>query len=333
MPELPPELDHWHPVLRGADLGWRPRSVTLLDLELALFRTRSGRLGALVDECPHRRMRLSRGWVEGDRLVCPYHGFAYAPDGAGESPSTPRMRLHACALEAVERHGAIWVRRAGAATAFPDIVRAGTYPVGVLIHEVRAPLETVVDNFCEVEHTPTTHALFGYPRESLGDIEVDFTIEEDRVRVVNRGPQKRIPRVVERLFGVRTGDAFIDDWTVRFSPVHIIYHQWWETPGTGEPRPDSVHLAVFFNPIDRHTTQLVTFPFASRPPLGRLGLNLLLRPFVRALIDREVRLDRQMLERLADPRPDLRGLRLSRFDRPLRAHRERIEGIYRRAAT
>lgn len=320
------ERDHWHPVLRSRDLGYRPRSVTLMDEEIVLFRTAQGALGALTDECPHRRMRLSCGKVDGERLVCPYHGYRFGPDGVGESASTPRMRVDARRWDVAERHGAIWVKAAGADAPLPELDRAGFFAAGVLTDRVRAPLETVVDNFCEVEHTPSTHALFGYRPDSLGDLETKVESGDDWLRVWNRGPQKPVPRLVERLFGIAGGDAFVDDWTVYFSPVHIVYAQWWEDAATGVPKGDRLHLAVFFVPVDAHTTELFVFPYSTRAPRG---LDRLITPLFRALTAREVALDRKMIERLADPRPDLRGTRLSRFDSPLRLHRERIARLYR----
>lgn len=48
---------------------------------LLLFRTEAGQAAALDDRCPHRAAPLSMGTLDGDRVVCAYHGFTYAPDG------------------------------------------------------------------------------------------------------------------------------------------------------------------------------------------------------------------------------------------------------------
>lgn len=332
-PFAAPEWRHWHPLLLARDLGKRPRPVTLLGVDLVAFRAGPGddAIAVLADACPHRRMRLSEGHVEDGCLVCPYHGFRYAADGAGHSPGTPRMHLDAAALEVRVAWGAVWVRRPGADTTFPTLGEAspGARPrhfAGVLEHTVHAPLEPVIDNFCEVEHTPTTHALFGYREDALDHIEVEVTSEAEAVRVVNRGPQKPLPRMIEWAFGVKGGDTFVDDWTVRFSPVHILYDQYWLDPTSGRRRGDAVYPAVFFVPVEADETRLVTFVWSDRPP-GRL--DAVVRPLLRALVDREVRLDRAMIERLADHDPDLRGTRLGRFDAALREHRKRLAALYR----
>lgn len=335
-PFTEPVWRHWHPVLLARDLGTRPRRATLLGQDLVLFRDpKSDAVHALHDVCPHRRARLSDGWVEshGDShttLVCPYHGFRYGPDGRGHSPGTPQVQLACASFEVCERYGALWVRARGSDTAMPQLEREGYRQVVTLGHLVEAPLELVVDNFCEVEHTPTTHALFGYRAESLPHIEVTTELGEATVRVTNVGPQKPIPRAIERLFGLYTDDVFIDDWTVHFSPVHIIYDQWWRDPKSGTPRRDRLQVGVFFTPVDDDQTLLFTFGFTSRP---ESLIDPLIRPLLGAIVDREVRLDRDRIERLADMDPDLKGTRLGRFDAALREHRKRIARIYRREPT
>jgi hypothetical protein len=47
------------------------------------------------------------------------------------------------------------------------------------------------------------------------------------------------------------------------------------------------------------------------------------------ILDKEIRLDVNMLHNLADKNSALEGMRLSRFDRVLALNRERIQRIYR----
>src|SRR5438270_13996617 len=103
-------LDHWHPVLRSKDLRNKPVAVRLCGKDLVLFRAADGKIGALDDCCPHRRMRLSRGKVVNHRLQCTYHGWSYNRCGHGESPGTPKLHANAACYEACEKHGAVWVK-------------------------------------------------------------------------------------------------------------------------------------------------------------------------------------------------------------------------------
>ena len=47
------------------------------------------------------------------------------------------------------------------------------------------------------------------------------------------------------------------------------------------------------------------------------------------MVNREIVLDQQMLELLADKSPGIEGMKLSRFDKVLGMHRARIERVYR----
>jgi phenylpropionate dioxygenase-like ring-hydroxylating dioxygenase large terminal subunit len=322
------ELDHWHPVALSEEVGREPRAIELLGRPIVLFRTGWGEVGALIDRCPHRGMVLSKGWVDGARLVCPYHGWSYDVRGNGFCPATPSV--HACAesFETKERYGAIWIRRAGASTAFPELGRTGFVAMSTMMHRVERELELVLDNFVEVEHTPTTHWLLGYAPEKIAEVKTEVDVTETAVRVHNRGPQKRVPKVLMRLFDIHEGDHFIDDWTTYFSPVHCLYTQYWIDAETDRPRRDVLLTAAFFVPRREAVTDIFTFLWANRA--RRPIPHLIVKPILRYIADQEVRRDQKMIEQLApDVDASLDGLRLGRFDSVLRQNRRRIDRIYR----
>jgi phenylpropionate dioxygenase-like ring-hydroxylating dioxygenase large terminal subunit len=322
-------LDHWHPVLPSRQLGRQPVGVRLAGHDLVLFRTADGRPGALDDKCPHRRMRLSLGTVVGDKLRCRYHGWTFDGAGQGESPATPK--LYACARHfgVLERHQTVWVRTVDSARAFPRFDIGGYYNVCNLHHRVAAPLELVVDNFCEIEHTPTTHAFFGYPLERMHEVEVEFHPTDTSVRVVNRGPRKPISLLLRTLVGIGRDYLFMDDWTTYFSPVYSVYDHWWQDPVTGKESLVRWRLYIFFTPIDAAHTAIFTFAFTKSQYPGPAGG---VRPFAwlfRRKLDYEIQLDVRILEGLADQSTSIDGMKLSRFDRVLGLNRDRIERIYR----
>lgn len=103
---------HWYPVARIQDVGEKPLAVTLLDVNLVMYRTPGGICVAL-DRCPHRGVPLSMGWVEGEEIVCCYHGLRYGPDGqCRKIPSQPELKpsskFRVPMLPAVERYGLVW---------------------------------------------------------------------------------------------------------------------------------------------------------------------------------------------------------------------------------
>jgi nitrite reductase (NADH) small subunit len=53
---------------------------TLLEVDgvtIALFNAGAGRFHATSPLCPHEDGPLAEGWLEGDAVVCPWHGFDF----------------------------------------------------------------------------------------------------------------------------------------------------------------------------------------------------------------------------------------------------------------
>lgn len=322
--------DHWHPVVLSKNLTTKPIGVKIDGQEIVVFRTESGQLGALEEVCPHRRMRLSLGKVCGEKLQCKYHGWTYTCDGDGESPGTPKLYAEALTYEIRESHGVVWVRQQGAKTTFPQFPVAGYHYMGALQHRVRAPLEVTIDNFTEIEHTPTAHAVFGYPLERMHEVKVSFEATDTTVRTINIGPPKPLPLLPRLLIGVRKTDLFIDDWTTYFSPCYSMYDHEWGDPETGRRARIGWRLFIIWTPMDQNETLITTVCYArSVYPVGKQGGLPLFRWLMMGLLDKEIRLDVDILEGLANQDPSIEGMKLSRFDRSLGLNRERIQSIYR----
>jgi phenylpropionate dioxygenase-like ring-hydroxylating dioxygenase large terminal subunit len=330
---LPPNVfHHWHPILGAKQLGLQPVAVRLHGVDIVLFRSASGAIGALEDRCPHRRMKLSLGQIIGDRLQCRYHGWTYDCQGAGQSPGTPRLYATARRYDSVERHGVIWIKSAESHPEFPRfpaMAADGYFHLFTLHHVAKAPLEVTLDNFCEIEHTPTTHAFFGYELSRMPEVQVRFQATENSVRVINHGPPKQIAWLHRVLLGVRPHYLFYDDWTTYFSPVYSVYDHWWADPATGKENMVRWKLFIFFTPRDERTTLLTTFVFTKSRYPGPAGAMRLVRWLLRRKIDHEIQLDMRILEGLADQSADIEGMKLSRFDKSLALNRERINRVYR----
>jgi len=109
--------NYWYPVAIADQVRDKPVSVTLLDQKLVLYRTSQGVVAA-NDLCLHRGVPLSMGWLEGDSIVCGYHGFRYNADGQCiEIPAHPGAaippKLCLKTYPAVERYGLVWTCLSG----------------------------------------------------------------------------------------------------------------------------------------------------------------------------------------------------------------------------
>jgi phenylpropionate dioxygenase-like ring-hydroxylating dioxygenase large terminal subunit len=69
--------DCWHPVAYADAITDKPYGTKLLDQDLVVYRTSRGVVVA-KDICLHRGAQLSLGWMQGDEIVCAYHGFRYS---------------------------------------------------------------------------------------------------------------------------------------------------------------------------------------------------------------------------------------------------------------
>src|SRR5262249_36687688 len=162
--------------------------VRVAQRSLALFRAGPDRVGALDVVCPHRRMRLSLGTVNGGRLICPYHGWSFDCDGNGESPGTPKLHTCTAHYDCRDAPGVIWVKAPGPDQPLPDVSHPGFVPIKPIVNEVRAPLQLLIDAFSEIEHTGIRHPEFGLDPARMEEAQVTFEETEDAVTVTNVGP-------------------------------------------------------------------------------------------------------------------------------------------------
>jgi phenylpropionate dioxygenase-like ring-hydroxylating dioxygenase large terminal subunit len=75
-------LNCWYVVATSDEVSRSPLAREALGRRLVAYRRQDGQVAVLDDQCPHRAAPLSMGRLDGDLLVCPYHGFTFAPDGA-----------------------------------------------------------------------------------------------------------------------------------------------------------------------------------------------------------------------------------------------------------
>ncbi|MGD1902321.1 MAG: Rieske 2Fe-2S domain-containing protein [Geitlerinemataceae cyanobacterium] len=107
--------NHWYP------LGWshyfKPGKIVpvmVWQQPLAVFRDSAGNVRALEDACPHKGVELHKGKLDGDNLLCPYHGWKFNGDGdCVEIPYYPPEQKLPCAkarsYPVREQYGIVWV--------------------------------------------------------------------------------------------------------------------------------------------------------------------------------------------------------------------------------
>jgi phenylpropionate dioxygenase-like ring-hydroxylating dioxygenase large terminal subunit len=156
----------WFPVARRCDLE-QPQRVSLLGETLVAYLTSDGEPRVVADRCAHRGASLSDGYVEGDEIVCPYHGWqwdgatgrcVHIPSLSGGAAIPPRAVITACRVQ--ERWGLVWCCLDEPAVELPapgelDAVE-WTYGPGRPM-SIPAGLRAATENFRDVAHFPFVH--------------------------------------------------------------------------------------------------------------------------------------------------------------------------------
>lgn len=185
---------------------------TILGEALAFWRTEAGEVVALADRCVHRRFPLSKSRVEGDTVVCGYHGFTYDQQGAcvfvpGQTriPRTARVG----AYPVVEQDSFVWVWIGEADRADPaGIPRAPwladpgyTTVCGMEPLDARAGL--LVDNLLDLSHETYLHGGYiGTPEVANTPIQTEVDDEAGIVYVSRHMDDADCPPFYSRSTGI-----------------------------------------------------------------------------------------------------------------------------------
>lgn len=103
----------WYVAARSEDIAHALTPLTILGDAVVLFRRPDGTPAALEDACPHRKLPLSMGRLEGDRVVCGYHGLTF--DGSGACTAAPTQpdaiprRARVRSYPTLDRYGFVWI--------------------------------------------------------------------------------------------------------------------------------------------------------------------------------------------------------------------------------
>ncbi len=158
-------VNDWHVVAPLSALGATGIiTARLLDEPIVIWRT-GARLMAWQDLCLHRGTRLSLGEIQGDCLMCPYHGWTYDVNGQcvampahpDQQPS-PKARVQTYHVQT--KYDLIWVcpgQPQHAIPAFPEYDDAQFRNVLCGPYRFQAAGTRVVENFLDVGHFPFVH--------------------------------------------------------------------------------------------------------------------------------------------------------------------------------
>lgn len=250
---------------------------------IAIFRGTDGKVRALENRCAHRQLRLTSGIVDGNNIICQYHGWTYDhcgkciaishEIGTSKKDKLPNIQIKSYPVQ--EKYGLIWVFPGD-----PELADTVTIPaIAPLDQEkpwkfipiditIDAHFSMILENVCDFNHAflhrdlrPFTDPhLREYYRE--GDtITMEYDTDLSQSQVV-------------KIAGEKQGKEF-DRMTL-----------WYNYPFQASNISDKYLHWLFMVPIDEKTTRcFFLFLFGSLEiPLVRWQIPQLLRkPLIRLI--------------------------------------------------
>jgi phenylpropionate dioxygenase-like ring-hydroxylating dioxygenase large terminal subunit len=279
-------VEHDHALARGQVI-----EVKFWGMSVAVYRDDKGIVHAIEDRCAHRQLPLSAGVVEGDKLVCSYHGWEYSGDGtlARIPHDMFGHKLPACRLKSYAvrvRYGLIWVffgaEERAWSTPMPEIPELegpeawACVPVGFTW---RAHHSMIIDNVSDFTHAYLHRKYQPFSNDSkLTKLE---TIED------------KVYLSYDTKVGMgKISGLFVDRKHVDTSSMDLCYdypYQWSNTD-------DQIKHWLFVLPIDEQTTRTfflfyfkefkvpftpLHIPHRLMAPFLRVSNRLLIEPLLR----------------------------------------------------
>ncbi len=264
----------WYIGLWAKDLADQPVARTILDDKIAFCRLKNGEVAALEDRCCHRAAPLSMGEVEGETIVCGYHGLAFDKEGRcvrvpGQERIPQNARVRSYPVE--ERWNAVWIWMGDPALAdsgkIPNLhwlCDPGWAITPGYIH-LKANYQLLIDNLLDLTHVSYVHkkTIMGDPREAITPTHTEKT--EDGVRV-GRWMLDFVPPPLFAKVGGFKGN--VDRWQfVTWTPPSTVFLDVGSAEaGTGAPEGDrSKGFSIWSNHLitpESETTTHYHFCFA-----------------------------------------------------------------------
>ena len=219
---------------------------------IALYRGEDGTVRALENRCPHRQLRLSSGIVEGNQIICQYHGWTFDGCGKctaishelgkGKTDNVPNIKVNS--YPAQEKYGLIWVFPGDPGLAdqvplpeIPQLTQDQPWKFVPLDFTLKAHFSMILENVCDFNHAflhrkfkPFVNPHLREHRREGDTIWMEYDTDLSQSSVVKAA-------------GENKGKG-LEDMTL-----------WYQYPYQGSNISDTYLHWLFMTPIDEKTTR------------------------------------------------------------------------------
>jgi phenylpropionate dioxygenase-like ring-hydroxylating dioxygenase large terminal subunit len=246
--------NEWYVAAQSSELGHALLARTILGKRIVMYRTEDGTPIALADRCAHRSFPLSAGTLEGDTIVCGYHGFRYNTAGDWvEVPAQPRCPkgIGVRSYKLIESGKLIWVWMGEAAEATPDTLPMQdwmqTWKVQTGYLHLPGNYVSLHENLLDLTHLSYIHAKsFGTPDYARAPFTVD--IQGTSFSVTRRVIPTTLPPIWAKSTGLGTSPTSARIARSEYvSPgYHLTSTDFYETTLPEDTRPEFHANAAHF---------------------------------------------------------------------------------------
>lgn len=257
-PSIPIVRDQWYVAAYGSEVTREFLARTICNEPIVFYRTEDGAPIALADRCVHRRFPLSQSKLDGDRVVCGYHGFTYEPDGAcvyvpGQAriPRTARVN----AYPVVEQDSFIWVFIGDPKLAderpiprAPHLNADSGYVSVSGMEPIRSRYSLLVDNLLDLSHETYLHGGYiGTPEVAETPIETTVDEQAEVVRVSRRMADAECPPFYANSTGLTSRISRWQDIEYHAPCLYLLHSR--IAPVGSAPKPDGTDPEGFHTEI------------------------------------------------------------------------------------
>ena len=275
----------WYVAGWSKDYHKELRAQMLLGEKIVFYRRLDGTPVALEDACPHRKLPLSQGRLQEDRVVCGYHGLTFDCTGACVEAPTQRGNIPKRAVvrsyPVVDRYRLLWIWMGDPEKANPDDIfeienfdnpKWGYTEGGML------PIECnylwVVDNLLDPSHVAWVHVT-SFAGSGTDDQPLDLEKTEKGV-IVSRWIYDQPPSPYYKDLVKFEGNCDRKQHYEMCIPGIALNKSVYTPPGTGgpnKPEGDKTYINISYNfmtPVDERNTMYIWFQHRNTDPEDKL---------------------------------------------------------------
>lgn len=270
----------WYVAARTDELVNEPVARMILGESVVLFRQGDGRPAALADACPHKKLPLSMGRVQGNRIECGYHGMVL--DGAGvcvhiPSQTTIPKKASVRSYPLAEKLGFVWIWMGDADKAdaamivhvehFDDPEWARTAGDSMVLE---TSYLNITDNLLDPSHVAWVHRS-SFAADGCEDTPLQVRTDDGGVTVFRWILDREPPAYYAKLLKFRGRCDRLQHYEVRFPSLAINKSIF--TPAGTKSADGSLHPKAyvmvsynFLTPINEHRTKYFWFQHRNTDP-------------------------------------------------------------------